>query len=79
MVAPTERGQHVELGSRVRVEVDGEESTLQVVSAAEANSRDGRISSVSPVGAALIGRQVGDAVTIITPGGEIRYQILEIG
>jgi transcription elongation factor GreA len=79
VVAPTERGQHVELGSRVRVEEDGEESTLQVVSAAEANSREGRISSVSPVGAALMGRQVGDAVTIITPGGEIRYVILEIG
>jgi transcription elongation factor GreA len=79
VVAPTERGQHVELGSKVRVEVDGEENTLQVVSAAEASSRDGRISSVSPVGAALMGRQVGDAVTIITPGGKIRYQILEIG
>jgi transcription elongation factor GreA len=78
VVAPTERGQHVELGSRVRVEVDGEETTLAVVSSAEADSRAGRISSASPVGAALMGRQVGDAVTIITPGGAIRYAILEI-
>lgn len=78
VVAPTERGAIVELGSRVRVEVDGEESTIQVVSSAEANSREGRISSASPVGAALIGRKVGDAVTIVTPGGEIRYAILEI-
>jgi transcription elongation factor GreA len=78
VVAPTVRGQHVELGTRVRVEVDGEESVLQVVSAAEASSREGRISSVSPVGAALMGRQVGDVVTIITPGGDIRYAILEI-
>jgi transcription elongation GreA/GreB family factor len=30
------------------------------------------------VGAALMGRRVGDAVTIVTPGGEIRYQVLEI-
>jgi transcription elongation factor GreA len=78
VVAPTERGARVDLGARVRVEVNGEESVIQVVSSAEASSREGRISSVSPVGAALMGRSVGDAVTIRTPGGEIRYSILEI-
>jgi transcription elongation factor GreA len=78
IVAPTERGAIVELGSRVRIEESGEESVLQIVSSAEANSREGRISSSSPVGAALLGRKVGDAVTIITPGGEIRYAVLEI-
>ena len=78
VVAPTERGALVELGSHVRVEVDGEETTMQVVSSAEANSREGRISSASPVGAALMGRKVGDVVTIVTPGGNIRYAVLEI-
>ena len=78
VVAPTERGALVELGSHVRVEVDGEETTMQVVSSAEANSREGRISSASPVGAALMGRKVGDVVTIVTPGGNIRYSVLEI-
>jgi transcription elongation factor GreA len=76
--APTERGAHVELGSRVRVDVDGEETVIQVVSSAEANSREGRISSASPVGAALMGRRVGDIVSIVTPGGQIRYAILEV-
>ncbi len=75
---PTERGAKVELGSRVRVETDGEEVVLQVVGSAEANSREGRISSVSPVGAALMGRRVGDAVSIVTPGGQIRYTVLGI-
>jgi transcription elongation factor GreA len=78
VVAPTERGAVVGLGSRVRVSEDGDEAVVQVVSSAEADSRQGRISSVSPVGAALMGRKVGDAVTIITPGGQIRYEILEI-
>ncbi len=78
IVAPTERGARVDLGARVRVEVDGEESVIQVVSSAEASSREGRISSASPVGAALMGRSVGDVVTILTPGGEIRYAVLEI-
>jgi transcription elongation factor GreA len=78
VVAPTERGAIVELGSHVRVEVDGEETSLQVVGGAEADSRAGRISSASPVGAALSGRKVGDVVTIITPGGEVSYTILAI-
>ncbi len=78
IAAPTERGAAVGLGSRIRVEVDGDESVVQVVSSAEANSREGRISSISPVGAALMGRKVGDAVTIVTPGGQIRYRVLEI-
>ena len=78
VVAPAERGARVELGARIRVEVDGEETRMQVVSSAEASSREGRISSASPVGAALMGRSVGDVVTIRTPGGEIRYTVLEI-
>jgi transcription elongation factor GreA len=78
VVAPTVRGAVVELGSKVRISEDGEETIMHVVSSAEANSREGRISSISPVGAALMGRKVGDAVSIVTPGGEIRYEILEI-
>ncbi len=78
VVAPTVRGAVVELGSKVRVSEDGEETVMHVVSSAEANSREGRISSISPVGSALMGRKVGDAVTIVTPGGQIHYEILEI-
>ncbi len=48
----------VEIGSRVKLDEDGEETVvLQVVGSAEANSREGRISSISPVGAALMGRK----------------------
>lgn len=78
VVEPTERGARVELGSRIRVEVDGDEVALQVVGAAEADSRGGRISSASPVGAALMGRRVDDVVTIVTPGGDVPYRILAI-
>jgi transcription elongation factor GreA len=79
VVAPTERGARVEIGSHVKLDEDGEETVeWQVVGSAEANSREGRISSVSPVGAALMGRRVGDEVAIVTPGGEIHYRILAI-
>lgn len=78
VVAPTERGATVSLGSRIRVEEDGDERVISVVSSAEASVRDGRISRSSPVGAALMGRRVGDEVTIITPGGRLSYRIVEI-
>jgi transcription elongation factor GreA len=78
VVSPTERGAGVELGSRLTVEVDGEEEHLTIVGAAEANIREGRVSSASPVGAALMGRRVGDLVEIITPGGRIAYKVLAI-
>jgi transcription elongation factor GreA len=76
--APTERGAKVELGSRLKVEVDGDVEELRIVGAAEANIREGRVSSASPVGAALMGRRVGDHVEIITPGGRIGYLVLAI-
>jgi transcription elongation factor GreA len=78
VVEPTERGALVELGSHVKVEVDGEEERLTVVGSAEANIREGRVSSASPVGAGLMGRRVGDLVQIVTPGGMIAYKVLAI-
>ncbi len=78
VVAPTERGVIVELGSRVRVEVDGEEEQFTIVGAAEANIREGRMSSASPVGAALMSRRVGHRVEIVTPGGRIAYTVLAV-
>ena len=44
----------------------------------EANSLKGKISNESPVGKALLGKQVGDIVKVETPGGEFEYKVLSI-
>jgi transcription elongation factor GreA len=49
-----------------------------MVGTAEADPRKGRISNESPIGKALMGRQVGEMVTVETPAGEIKLKILEI-
>jgi transcription elongation factor GreA len=49
-----------------------------IVGSYEANPAAGRISNESPVGKALLGRKVGDQVTVATPGGVKEYTILEI-
>jgi transcription elongation factor GreA len=72
-------GSRVGLGSMVTVDDDGETFTYTIVGADESDPARGRISSSSPVGRALVGRDTGDFVLVATPAGERRYRILEIG
>ncbi len=71
-------GSHVGLGSVVTLDDDGETVTYTIVGADESDPKRGRISSSSPVGHALVGRDMGDFVVVQTPAGERRYRILEI-
>jgi len=75
--APSD-GSRVVLGSRVRVENDGEEQVFTIVGTTESDASAGRISQASPVGKALLGRSAGDDAVVRTPGGEIRYRVLAI-
>ncbi|NLW16595.1 MAG: transcription elongation factor GreA [Firmicutes bacterium] len=70
----------VGVGTTVRLrDLDNEdELEYTLVGSPEANPMQGRISNVSPVGKALMGRQVGDVVEIDVPAGTLRYEILEI-
>ena len=70
----------INIGCSVRIydiEFD-EELEYKIVGSTEANSLKGKISNESPVGKALIGKKVGDTVTVETQAGEIAYKILEI-
>ena len=49
-----------------------------IVSEAEANLKEGKISSTSPIGKALMGKVPGERTTAITPGGEIEFEVLKI-
>lgn len=62
-------GDVVGLGSSVTVRDEFGESTYTIVGPVEADVAGGRISMVSPLGAALMGRTVGDEVSFSSPGG----------
>jgi len=66
------------LGSRVTIELNGDETTWTLVGSTEANAAAGRISTASPVGAALIGATAGSEVTVRTPRGDVRYRVLAV-
>ena len=57
----------------------GREKTFTIVDPLEAKPGEGRLSSVSPVGGALLGHTVGDVVEVRTPKGIRRLMIAAIG
>ncbi len=70
----------VSQGSKVKVrdlELDFEE-VYQIVGSQEADPANGRISDESPFGKALLGKKVGDEVTVEAPAGELKFEVLEI-
>lgn len=70
----------VRLGSVVTIREHGEQEdeTYQIVGAAEANPREGKISHESPIGRALLGCRKGMAVPVDTPGGQMTVRIRNI-
>lgn len=55
-----------------------EEVTYQIVGVDEADLKLGLISVNSPIARALIGKEVGTAVEVHTPGGEVEYEITDV-
>ena len=77
------RSQTVKLGTKVRVlEIssgrNSQPTDYIVVSATEARPLEGKISDVSPLGKALLGRAAGHEVDTQTPRGKMKYKILNI-
>jgi transcription elongation factor GreA len=66
------------IGSTVTVETGGDEMTYTIVGSAEADPAAGRLSSVSPVGAALLGATAGAEVDVRTPRGTVRYRVVSV-
>ena len=69
---------HVRLGSSVALRNAGKPLHFQVVGTMEADPAHGKISDESPIGKALLGKQVGDRAEIKTPAGVHAYKITEI-
>lgn len=72
----------VSIGSRVTLhDLLGAQQPppLTLVDVREADASAGKISTVSPIGQALMGRSVGDEITINTPRGLLQYRIDSIG
>ena len=69
----------VRFGSRVTVaDAAGEEKTVEIVGVDEADPERGKIAFLAPLAKALLGREVGDAVSVATPGKPRTLEIIAI-
>lgn len=70
----------VDVGTRVTLKSTGDdkERTFQIVGSNESDPSTGKLSHSSPVGKAVLKRQVGDKVTVSTPRGTTEYEILNV-
>ena len=70
----------IHMGCKVKIRDMGtrREMLYEIVPSTEVNSREKKISYESPIGAALMNKEVGEVVEIQIPAGTIRYKVLEI-
>ena len=74
-------GKFIKFGAKVKLsdEETNEKLTYQIVGEHEANIQGGRLSVMSPLGRALIGKTTGDFVEVLTPKGSKAYKIISVG
>ncbi|MFZ4713077.1 MAG: transcription elongation factor GreA [Bacteriovoracaceae bacterium] len=71
------KNQRIVFGATVQL-LDSEKNisvTYQIVGEDEADLKNGKISYLSPLGKAMIGREEGDTVTVKAPKGDIEYEV----
>src|SRR5580704_610338 len=70
------KAQGVDLGSQVVVKIADKKETFTVVGEWEADPTEKKISHESPLGKALLGKSVGDAIEVEAPVGKMIYKIV---
>jgi len=64
---PKEKRGVVDIGAKVKIDIDGQKDEFMIVGTLEANPALGKISNESPVGRALLGRRVGERIVVSSP------------
>jgi transcription elongation factor GreA len=73
-------GKQVKFGATVQLldEDSGEKSKYKIVGEDESDVKGGKISVTSPIARALIGKEEGDVVEVMAPGGAKSYEIVKV-
>ena len=71
---------HVQMLNKVKMKNLATKAVMEftIVGESEANLREGKLASTTPIGKALMGKQKGDVVDVVTPGGTVKFEILDI-
>jgi transcription elongation factor GreA len=73
-------GKQVKFGATVNLidEDTGAKAKYKIVGEDEADVKDGKISITSPIARALIGKEEGDVVEVMAPGGAKSYEVVKV-
>lgn len=66
------------IGCTVEIETGGQKKTYTIVGSSEADPAAGRISNETPLAHALLGKKVGDEITVTLPSGAVTYKVARI-
>jgi transcription elongation factor GreA len=79
IVAP-QKSDTVSIGSIVTIQKEGEKETHEyhLVGSEEANMHERKISHLSPLGEAMMGKRRGEKFSFGTPSGKMHYKIVEV-
>lgn len=71
---------HVQMLNKVKIKNLATKAVMEftIVGESEANLREGKLASTTPIGKAIMGKQKGDVVDVVTPGGTVKFEILDI-
>ncbi|MFM2424424.1 MAG: hypothetical protein RLZZ70_815 [Candidatus Parcubacteria bacterium] len=80
IVANDKKGDIVVLGSTVTIvkEKEKDNRTYTIVGSEEANIHEHKLSYLSPLGEALMGKSKGDEFVFETPAGKMKYKVLKV-
>jgi transcription elongation factor GreA len=68
----------VQVGSSVVIKSGNQEKSIHLVGSNEADPAQGFVSNVSPLGQAILGKSVGEKVSVEAPKGVVEYEITQI-
>lgn len=78
-VVEDRHGDHAMIGSTVTVEKsDGTKRTFMIVGSTESDMSTGKISNRSPLGAAVLGKKVGESFSFNSPSGKMEYKVIDV-
>ena len=80
VIDPAKLSGAIKFGATVDLvdEDNGEEKTFQIVGESEANVEKNLLNIRSPLARAMIGKEEGDSIDVVTPGGKRSYEIIAI-
>ncbi len=80
VIVDEQSGDRVTIGTTVKLKKEGENENkiFKIVGSEEADSTVGKISNLSPLGSALLGKKKGETFSFSTPKGKANYTLISI-